>query len=99
VVKPTDTTQYFVRAEGPCDVSSCATVKVNVTHTPSAPVSITSNYTDVCPGTIVRLKAQGPAKLPGEQYKWYIDNGGSLTPVGQGDSIAINISKVRECLL
>jgi hypothetical protein len=99
VVKPTDTTQYFVRAEGPCDVSNCASVKVNVTHTPASPVSITSNYTDVCPGTNVKLYAQGPAKLPGEKYKWYIDNGGSLTPIGQGDSISINISSTSNIIV
>jgi len=95
-VSPTDTTTYFVRSEGPCGITGCASVRVDVIHTPAAPVAITANYNQACSGTPVKLYANGPALLNGESRKWYINNGGVLTAIGTGDSITVTLSTTSD---
>jgi hypothetical protein len=95
-VSPTDTTTYFVRSEGPCGITGCASVRVDVIHTPAAPVAITANYNQACSGTPVKLYANGPALLNGETRRWYINNGGTLTAIGTGDSITVTLSTTSD---
>ncbi|MBL7701933.1 MAG: T9SS type A sorting domain-containing protein, partial [Ferruginibacter sp.] len=63
------TTTYFVRAEGPCNTTACASVTVTVNVQPT--VSITSTGTTVLPGSPVILTATpNPA---GGTITWYRD--------------------------
>ena len=98
-VSPLDTTIYFVRAEGPCGVTSCRLVKVDVVQPPVDAKLVTSNYDEVCAGTYVKLYAFGPALKTGETRRWYLIKGPNLTPVGTGDSIAINGSNTMDILV
>jgi len=95
-VSPTDTTTYYVRSEGPCGITACAQVRVDVIHTPATPTAITSNYSSACAGTPIKLYANGPALLNGEKRHWYINNGGTLTPIGTGDSIIVTLSTTSD---
>jgi hypothetical protein len=95
-VSPSDTTTYFVRSEGPCGITGCASVRVDVIHTPAAPVAITANYNQACAGTPIKLYANGPALLKGETRQWYINNAGTLIPIGSGDSITVTLSNTSD---
>lgn len=95
-VSPNDTTTYFVRSEGPCGITGCASVRVDVIQTPVAPVAINANYNQACAGTPIKLYANGPALLKGETRQWYINNGGTLTSIGTGDSIIVTLSNTTD---
>ncbi len=95
-VSPNDTTTYFVRSEGPCGITGCASVRVDVIQTPAAPVAISANYNQACAGTPIKLYANGPALLKGETRQWYINNGGTLTSIGTGDSITVTLSNTSD---
>jgi hypothetical protein len=98
-VSPLDTTTYFVRAEGPCGVTSCRPVKIDVVQPPADATLVSSNYDEVCAGTYVKLYAFGPALKTGETRRWYLIKGPNFIPVGTGDSIAINGSSTMDILV
>lgn len=50
-VNPTSTTNYYVRAEGDCNLTSCVSRTINVAPDPTA--SINSSTTEVCSGGTV----------------------------------------------
>ena len=98
-VSPAVTSTYFVRASGPCGTSVCASITINATGVPQTPVSITSNYNEVCAGTPVKLWATQPPLQTGETRKWYILSGNNLIPAGSGDTVQINISSTTDVLV
>lgn len=87
-VSPGSTTTYFVRAQGTCNTTGCASVTVTV-NTPSiAPSSATASPNPTCGGSTT-LTQIGGTLGSGAAYNWYTGScGGTL--VGTGS--AINVS-------
>lgn len=75
-VSPTESTDYFVRAEGPCNTSACKNVSVIVNQLPSTPVITASGPTTFCNGASVELTAN--STLAGK----------SISFNGSGDNIS-----------
>lgn len=88
-VSPASTTTYYVRAEGGCGNSACASVQVVVNGPSTAPTSITTSNPSVCAGANTTLTVNGGSLGGGAQWYWYIGScGGQL--VGAGTSITVN---------
>jgi len=90
-VNPSSTTTYYVRAEGDCNNSTCASGTLTVKTISTAPSSINFNDNNVCPGTNITLSVSGGSLGTGASWKWYIGSCGG-TPIGTGTSISINPS-------
>jgi len=93
-VSPTSTTTYFVRAEGLCSPTACASVTVNVqTSTSCGPTGITSNraLNTVCKGTSITLSVQGVLGTGGS-WKWYTGGCGVGSVCATGSSITVTPS-------
>jgi hypothetical protein len=89
-VFPTDTTAYFVRAEGLCNVTACAgaTINVRLKNSVSA-TAITASINPVtCPGDSSILTVQGGYLGSGATWKWY---SGSCGGVYLGDGALITV--------
>lgn len=88
-VNPTATSSYFVRAEGTCGNTICASVVVNVNGgcAPTGIVSTNTSYA-VCSGSYITLTAQGTLGS-GATWRWYKNGCGSGTSVGSGLSITV----------
>ncbi|RYY58004.1 MAG: T9SS type A sorting domain-containing protein [Chitinophagaceae bacterium] len=73
------TTAFFVRAEGGCGASSCASASVTVNPVPV--VTLTANgYLALQPGMNTRLKASVSPASGGDTYTWY-RNGTAMTGI------------------
>ncbi|MBI2968017.1 MAG: gliding motility-associated C-terminal domain-containing protein [Bacteroidetes bacterium] len=89
VVTPGSTTQYWVRAQGTCNTTACASVTITVNTVSTAPSSITAAPgTTVCSGTNVTLTQQGGVLGSGAVYNWYTGSCGG-TFIGSGNSIVV----------
>jgi gliding motility-associated-like protein len=88
-VTPTTTTSYFVRAEGTCNNSNCATVTILVDELSQTPVSVIVSDPSICPNDVVVLSVIGGSLGTGATWQWYNGACGGLN-VGNGTSIAIN---------
>lgn len=88
-VSPTSTTTYYVRGEGGCNSTICASVQVVVNTVSVAPTSIIASNASICSGTTTTLTVNGGALGTGAQWLWYIGScGGQL--VGGGTSINVS---------
>ncbi len=88
-VSPSVTTTYYVRAEGTCNNSNCATVTILVDDLSQDPVSVIASDPSVCPNDLVVLSVIGGNLGAGASWEWYNGACGGLS-VGSGTSIAIN---------
>lgn len=88
-VTPAATTSYFVRAEGLCNTTNCATLQVVVDDLSTAPAAPTASATNVCPGQLVTLTANGGTLGAGATYEWYSSSCGGIY-VGSGATINVN---------
>ncbi len=61
-------TTYYVRAEGTCNTTACASVTVNIKCGASV-ITSSVGTTNVCPGTVVTLTPVG-ALSTGAQWRW-----------------------------
>ncbi len=68
-VSPTSNTTYYVRAEGTCNTTTCASVTVTVNAAPTAPTGITGTTT-LCSGSSTTLTASGGTEGSGCSYEW-----------------------------
>ncbi len=85
-VSPGTTTTYFVRAEGTCNTTTCASVTVTVNTPSTAPGSVSVSSSTICNGQSTLLTANGGSLGTGGVYRWYSGScGGTL--VGTGVSI------------
>jgi len=86
-VSPDTTTTYFVRAEGDCNVTDCASVTVTVLPSPGAPSVAEVDRDWLCPddGGDIMLTVQGGS---GTTLNWY--SGGCGGPyVGSGSPLYV----------
>ncbi|MBK8658492.1 MAG: SprB repeat-containing protein [Bacteroidetes bacterium] len=87
-VSPTATTTYFVRAEGTCNTTTCASAGVSVLQLSVAPISITGTST-ICNGQSTTLSVSGGSLGAGATWQWYTSSCGG-TSVGSGSSISVS---------
>lgn len=87
-VSPTTTTTYYVRYNGSCNTTGCATVTVTVNTLSTAPTGVTGTTT-ICAGSSTTLTVDGGSKGTGAVTQWFTGSCGG-TSAGTGD--AINVS-------
>jgi gliding motility-associated-like protein len=88
-VNPTVTSTYFVRAQGVCNTTVCASITVNVNTLSIAPVSIIAGTNSICPGATTTLSVIGGNLGTSANWQWYNGACGGLL-VGTGTTIAVN---------
>jgi hypothetical protein len=87
-VSPTSTTTYYIRYNGDCNATSCATVTVTVNTISVAPGGVTGNTT-ICYGNSTTLTVEGGLKGTGAVTEWFTGScGGTL--IGTGDAITVS---------
>ncbi|CAG5080294.1 hypothetical protein CRYO30217_01248 [Parvicella tangerina] len=88
-VTPTGTTSYYVRAEGTCNTSGCASTTILVDELSNDPVNIIVSDPSICPGDVTTLSVIGGSLGAGADWEWYNGACGGLN-VGSGSTIAVN---------
>jgi hypothetical protein len=88
-VSPTSTTTYYVRREGHCGATGCASVTVTVNTSSTAPTSASASNPTICAGGSTTLSASGGTAGTGSQLVWYSGSCGG-TWVGTGPSITVS---------
>jgi hypothetical protein len=88
-VSPGSTTTYFVRAEGTCNTTACASLAVTVNTASTAAAGITVSTNPVCVGSSTTLEVSGGSLGSGATWQWYSTSCGG-TSVGSGASIAVS---------
>ncbi len=87
-VSPTVATTYYVRYNGTCNTSACATVTVTVNSVSTAPTGATGTTT-ICNGSSTTLTVDGGSKGTGAITEWFTGACGS-TSAGTGDAITVS---------
>ncbi|NBP04862.1 MAG: T9SS C-terminal target domain-containing protein [Bacteroidetes bacterium] len=87
-VAPAVTTTYFLRAEGTCNTTTCASINIVVQDTSVPATSITGTGT-ICLGSSTTLTVNGGSLGQAASWKWYSGSCGG-TPVGTGSSISVS---------
>ncbi len=88
-VTPSTTTTYYVRAEGTCNTTGCASMQVIVNSISTAPTSINATNTYICVGGSTQLTVIGGSLGTGASWQWYSGSCGG-TFVGTGSSITVS---------
>jgi len=89
IVNPSITTAYFVRAEGTCNTTNCASITILVEDLSSDPTTIISSASTVCPGDLSILSVAGGSLGAGANWSWYSGACG-VTSLGTGPTLAVN---------
>ncbi|HEX6168463.1 MAG TPA: PKD domain-containing protein [Chitinophagaceae bacterium] len=89
-VTPTVTTTYYVRAEGDCNNTSCASVVVTVKTLSTAPTGAMATQSTICSGGSTNLSVTGGSLGTNSAWKWYAGGCGSGASIGTGPSINVN---------
>lgn len=87
-VSPGATTTYFIRGEGTCGNTNCATVVISVGVGATDPTSAASSVNNICPGDTTELSVTGPVLDPGYTWVWYTGACGAV-PVGVGATLDV----------
>ncbi|MFN8285647.1 MAG: gliding motility-associated C-terminal domain-containing protein [Chitinophagales bacterium] len=87
-VSPTSTTTYFVRAEGTCGNTSCASATITVNQLSTDPTSI-SGTTTICNGQSTTLSVVGGSLGTSANWQWYTSSCGGAS-AGSGTSITVS---------
>ncbi len=87
-VSPGTTTTYFVRAQGTCNTTACASVTVTVYSPSVAPSFISASANPTCSGSTTTLTESGGTLGVGASYQWYSGSCGG-TFIGNGTSINV----------
>jgi hypothetical protein len=90
-VSPTSTTNYFVRYNGTCNTTNCATVTVTVNNPSVAPSSI-SGTTTICNGGNTTLTAVGGTLGTGANYQWGTGAIVGTSPIGGATNSTLTVS-------
>jgi hypothetical protein len=88
-VSPVATTTYYVRAEGTCGNSGCASVTLTYNSTSVAPTGITATPASICNGSSSTLSVSGGSLGSGGTWQWYTGSCGG-TSAGSGASISVS---------
>jgi hypothetical protein len=89
-VSPVENTTYYVRAEGGCGTTTCASIAVAINSLSTAPSGIDGiPVQPVCGGSTVTLNVAGGALGTGAGWVWYSGACG-LTQVGSGATIQVS---------
>jgi len=88
-VSPGSTTVYFVKAQGNCNTTGCASVTVTVNTPSSAPSSASASPNPLCGGGTATLNQSGGSLGTGASYNWYSGSCGG-TFIGNGSSISVS---------
>ncbi|MCB9198522.1 MAG: gliding motility-associated C-terminal domain-containing protein [Flavobacteriales bacterium] len=88
-INPTSTTTYYVRAQGTCNMSGCASITILVDNLSADPVTVISSDASVCPGDVTTLSVIGGSLGTGANWQWYNGACGGLN-VGSGSTIAVS---------
>jgi hypothetical protein len=88
-VSPTSTTTYYVRAEGNCGTTACASVTVTVNQKSADPTSATASSATICNGQSSTLTLNGGGGGTDEVIKWYTSSCGG-TEVGTGNNLSVS---------
>ena len=92
VVNPSTTTTYYVRAEGPCNTTTCISTTIIVDPVSSAATFVNATSLSVCPGSSTTLSTSGGSLAPGDNWYWYEGGCGFGTTIGTGASITVSPS-------
>lgn len=87
-VSPSATTQYFVRAEGPYNKTTCQSFQVNVASRSLTPASIRLSESSICEGKTVSLTVIGGQLSAEATWEWYTNNCGSGS-LGSGPTLTV----------
>jgi len=87
-INPTATATYYVRAEGACGNTSCASINITVGATATVPSSISASQNNICPGTSTTLTQNGGVLQNNDVWVWYTGACGAV-PVGVGNTIDV----------
>lgn len=87
-VSPSSNTTYYVRAEGTCNTTACASLAVTVNTLSTAPTSASTSASLICEGASVTLSRAGGSLGTGANWEWYSGSCGG-TFVGTGSSISV----------
>jgi PKD repeat protein len=90
-VSPSSTTTYFVRAEGTCNTTGCASVTITIGTNSTPPSGITASPGTICAGSSSALSVSGGSLGTGAVWKWYSGSCGG-TYIGSGSSITVSPS-------
>ncbi|MDA3911584.1 MAG: T9SS type A sorting domain-containing protein [Bacteroidales bacterium] len=88
-VSPGTTTTYYVRSEGFCNTTGCASMQVIVNTLSTAASSISGTNSNICVGGTSTLSVNGGSLGTGASWEWYSGSCGG-TYVGSGSSIVVN---------
>ena len=89
-VSPTSTTTYYVRAEGDCNNTTCASVTVTVKQPSTAPTGASATTSPICSGGSTNISVVGGSLGTGAAWKWYANGCASGTSIGTGSSIPVS---------
>ncbi len=87
-VSPVATTTYFVRYNGTCNTTTCASATVTVNTLSTAPTGITG-ATIICSGGTTTLTRTGGTAGTGATVQWFSGSCGG-TSAGTGNSITVS---------
>ena len=87
-IAPSANTTYFVRAEGTCGNSACASVLITVGVGAGDPTAATVINNNICPGDTAQVFVTGGPLPAGYDWVWYTGACGAI-PVGIGDTISV----------
>lgn len=90
-VNPTGTTTYYVRGEGPCNITSCVSVTVTTDTISTAPTSLTASPSAICAGDPVTITVDGGSLGTGAQWELYEDScGGTFIASNTSGSFTVS---------
>ena len=88
-VSPGSTTTYYVRAQGNCNTTACASVTVSVNSASVAPSSASASPNPLCGGGSTTLTVSGGSLGTGASWNWFSGSCGG-TFVNSGSSINVS---------
>ena len=89
-VSPTSTTNYYVRAEGTCNNTICASITISVEQTSIIPTNISATNINICPGGSTTIDVSGGFLAPNDDYYWYSGSCGTGVFIGNGSQITVS---------
>jgi hypothetical protein len=93
-IKPQSSDDYFVRAEGNCNVTDCKSTYIRVKELSKEPYSISTSGVSVR-GEPIKLEVNGGRTGSDANWVWYSESCGLGKPLGEGKKISITPRKSK----